>query len=170
MQASYKLERVTSPIGTLLLVTDAEEKLHALHWAEDEAELHERFSRHHDAPLREAGKSASARRALEAYFAGELAAIEAIPVAMAGTEFQRCVWAALRQIPAGETLSYGALAAKIGRPRASRAVGMANNANPIGIVVPCHRVIGADATLTGYGGGLDRKRWLLTHEGAHYLG
>ncbi len=89
---------------------------------------------------------------------------------MAGTPFQRDVWAALREIPVGKTLSYGALAAKIGRPKAVRAVGLANGANPIGIVVPCHRVIGADSSLTGYGGGLDRKRWLLNHEGAHYTG
>ena len=83
----------------------------------------------------------------------------------AGTPFQLEVWAALRTIPAGSTQSYGGLAAQIGRPNAMRAVGLANGSNPIAIVVPCHRVIGADATLTGYGGGIDRKRWLLAHEG-----
>ena len=83
-----------------------------------------------------------------------------------GTPFQRAVWAALRRIPAGETLSYGQLAAQIGKPKAVRAVGLANGSNPVGVVVPCHRVIGADGSLTGYGGGLPRKLWLLEHEGA----
>ena len=104
------------------------------------------------------------RQALEAYFAGDLAAIDAIPVETGGTAFQRQVWAALRDIPAAAPTSYGRLAQRIGRPGASRAVGMANGANPVGIVVPCHRVIGANATLTGYGGGLHRKEWLLGHE------
>ena len=85
-----------------------------------------------------------------------------------GTDFQREVWAALRKIRPGTTLSYGALAQKLGRPKAVRAVGLANGANPIAIMVPCHRVIGADASLTGYGGGVDRKRWLLIHEGAAF--
>jgi methylated-DNA-[protein]-cysteine S-methyltransferase len=85
-----------------------------------------------------------------------------------GTEFQKAAWAALSRIPVGETRSYGAQAAAIGRPAAVRAVGMANGRNPIGVVVPCHRVIGADGALTGYGGGLERKRWLLRHEGAEF--
>ncbi len=105
-----------------------------------------------------------AARALADYFAGDLDAIADLPTAANGTAFQLSVWAALRQIPVGETVSYGALAARIGRPKAVRAVGLANGANPIAIVVPCHRVIGADASLTGYGGGLHRKRWLLAHE------
>jgi methylated-DNA-[protein]-cysteine S-methyltransferase len=87
-------------------------------------------------------------------------------VATGGTPFQRLVWAALREIAAGRTLSYAALAGRIGRPTAIRAVGLANGANPVGVVVPCHRVVGSDSTLTGYGGGLARKRWLLEHEGA----
>jgi methylated-DNA-[protein]-cysteine S-methyltransferase len=87
-----------------------------------------------------------------------------------GTAFQRDVWRALRRIPTGRTLSYGVLATKIGRPAAVRAVGLANGANPIAIVVPCHRVIGADASLTGFGGGIERKRWLLSHEGAAFAG
>jgi methylated-DNA-[protein]-cysteine S-methyltransferase len=95
-----------------------------------------------------------------------LQALEGLPVATNGTAFQQTVWQALRTIPPGTTLSYGALARQIGKPQAMRAVGLANGANPIGIVVPCHRVIGADGTLTGYGGALPRKRWLLAHEGA----
>jgi methylated-DNA-[protein]-cysteine S-methyltransferase len=97
--------------------------------------------------------------------AGDIASLDGIPTESDGTPFQREVWAALRQIPAGETWSYGRLAAHIGRPAAVRAVGLANGANPIGVVVPCHRVIGASGGLTGYAGGLERKRWLLAHEG-----
>jgi len=104
---------------------------------------------------------------LAAYFAGDIHAIDDIPTATAGTVFQREVWRALRDIPAAETISYGQLAQRIGRPRAVRAVGLANGSNPIGVVVPCHRVIGANGSLTGYGGGLHRKEWLLAHERAH---
>jgi methylated-DNA-[protein]-cysteine S-methyltransferase len=102
--------------------------------------------------------------ALRAYFAGDLGAIDGLPVATGGTDFQRAVWAALREIPCGETRSYGELAQRIGHPTAVRAVGLANGANPVAVVVPCHRVIGADGSLTGYGAGIERKRWLLAHE------
>jgi methylated-DNA-[protein]-cysteine S-methyltransferase len=96
-----------------------------------------------------------------------LTAIDGLKVAFStGTEFQLCVWRALREVPCGQTWSYGQLARKIGRPSAVRAVGLANGANPVGLVVPCHRVIGSDGSLTGYGGGLHRKRWLLAHERA----
>jgi len=108
------------------------------------------------------------REALVAYFAGDLTAIDGVSVTTAGTSFQREVWAALRKIRPGTTLSYGALAQQLGRPTSVRAVGLANGANPVAIVVPCHRVIGADASLTGYGGGIERKKWLLTHEGATF--
>jgi len=103
---------------------------------------------------------------LGAYFGGTLTEFD-LPLQADGTEFQRSVWAALREIPYGETISYGELAQQVGKPGASRAVGLANGRNPIGIVVPCHRVIGADGSLTGYGGGLERKVWLLEHETAH---
>jgi methylated-DNA-[protein]-cysteine S-methyltransferase len=102
---------------------------------------------------------------LQHYFAGELDALAGIAVDGGGTPFQVRVWAALRAVPVGRTVSYGDLARAIGSPTAVRAVGAANGANPIGIVVPCHRVIGADGRLVGYGGGLERKRWLLRHEG-----
>ena len=111
---------------------------------------------------------AAIRRALAGYFAGDFTAIDAVPVATSGSVFQRQVWAALRSIPPGTTLSYGALARMLERPKAVRAVGLANGANPIAVVVPCHRMIGADASLTGYGGGVERKAWLLTHEGAAF--
>jgi methylated-DNA-[protein]-cysteine S-methyltransferase len=105
------------------------------------------------------------RDRLEAYFQGELRALDGLAVETGGTAFQRDVWAALQRIPAGSTTSYSELAAAIGRPSAVRAVGMANARNPIAVVIPCHRVIGRDGALTGYAGGLDRKRWLLQHEG-----
>ena len=94
-------------------------------------------------------------------------ALDRIPAVFSGTPFQNRVWKALRKIPIGTTTSYGALAKKIGEPKAVRAVGLANGSNPIGVVVPCHRVIGSDGSLTGYGGGLPRKKWLLDHEARH---
>jgi O-6-methylguanine DNA methyltransferase len=102
---------------------------------------------------------------LRLYFAGNVDVIDTIPVAPLGTDFQQSVWAALRRIPVGETRTYGQIATELGNPLASRAVGHANSLNPIGIVVPCHRVVGANKTLTGYAGGLSRKDWLLQHEG-----
>jgi methylated-DNA-[protein]-cysteine S-methyltransferase len=100
---------------------------------------------------------------LKAYFDGELTEFD-VPLALLGTPFQRRVWAALQEIPYGETVSYGELAAEIGSPTASRAVGLANGRNPISVIVPCHRVVGASGDLTGYGGGLERKRYLLDFE------
>ena len=107
-----------------------------------------------------------AAAAVHAYFTGKLIAIQMLQVTPMGTPFQRMVWTALRKIPAGQTISYSELAARIGRQSAVRAVGAANGENPIPVVVPCHRVIGADGSLVGYGGGIDKKRWLLKHEGA----
>ena len=115
-------------------------------------------------PISDAADPAGAVSALRAYFAGDLHAIDSVPVDLNGTPFQQRVWTALRGIPAGRPVSYGSLARTIGAPAAVRAVGAANGANPVAIVVPCHRVIGSNGTLTGYGGGLDRKRWLLQHE------
>jgi methylated-DNA-[protein]-cysteine S-methyltransferase len=106
---------------------------------------------------------AAAARQLDAYFDGELTDFD-LPLSLDGSLFQRTVWAALQDIPYGETISYGELARRIGQPSASRAVGLANGRNPVSIVVPCHRVIGADGSLTGYGGGMDRKRFLLALE------
>jgi methylated-DNA-[protein]-cysteine S-methyltransferase len=164
----FVLDRVATPIGTMLVVTDRDGCLRALDWQEYEARMHRLLRLHYgkDGVVLDEGRApAAVRDALEAYFKGDLSALDTLPVATGGTAFQREVWAALRAIPAGETLSYGALAKKIARPAAVRAVGLANGANPIGVVVPCHRVIGANATLTGYAGGIERKRWLLTHEG-----
>ena len=123
--------------------------------------------RHQPAAPRDAVRDASplrtARTELEEYFAGERREF-AVPLEPVGTTFQQRVWQALREIPYGTTISYGEIARRIGQPRASRAVGLANGRNPISIIVPCHRVIGANGTLTGYGGGLDRKRFLLALE------
>jgi methylated-DNA-[protein]-cysteine S-methyltransferase len=114
--------------------------------------------------LTEARNPNGLTNAIDSYFGGELTAIDALPVQTGGTSFQREVWCALRKIPCGTTISYAKLAERIGRPTAVRAVGLANGANPVSIVVPCHRVIGSNGSLTGYGGGIDRKRWLLDHE------
>jgi len=121
----------------------------------------EPFATGHDADL-----ARDVTASLRAYFGGDLAALDDIDTATRGTGFQQRVWAALRRIPVGETASYADIAAEVGSPRAVRAVGRANATNPTGIVVPCHRVVRSDGTLGGYGGGLDRKRWLLRHEGA----
>jgi methylated-DNA-[protein]-cysteine S-methyltransferase len=160
------VERVPSPIGPLLVVCDAAGVLRALELHDDEAALARTLGRHcPGGQVIEHGRvAARVTGALADFFAGRVHAIDALPVHTAGTDFQRRVWSALRRIPAGTTLGYGQLAAVIGSPGASRAVGLANGSNPIAIVVPCHRVIGADKSLTGYGGGLERKRWLLDHE------
>ncbi len=107
-----------------------------------------------------------AAAAVARYVAGDLAALDDVAVDVTGTPFQQRVWTALRSIPVGTTCSYGELAARVGSPGAVRAVGTANGANPVWLVVPCHRVVRSDGSLGGYGGGLDRKAWLLAHEGA----
>jgi methylated-DNA-[protein]-cysteine S-methyltransferase len=151
-----------SPVGTLTL-TAVDGRLTGLHmdgqrhapassadWERDDAGL------------------AGVVEQLDAYFAGGREAFD-VPLDLVGTEFQRSVWAGLLEIPYGETMSYGELARRVGRPGASRAVGLANGRNPVAIIVPCHRVIGANGTMTGYGGGLDRKVWLLEHERARRM-
>jgi len=147
-------------------VTDDAARLRAFAWADSEARGIEQLRQQYGAGVVIADGSAPAavRREIDAYFAGDLCAIDRIDCATHGTPFQQQVWNALRTIPAGTTLSYGALAVRIGNASAVRAVGLANGANPIALIVPCHRVIGTDGSLTGYGGGLDRKRWLLAHE------
>jgi methylated-DNA-[protein]-cysteine S-methyltransferase len=159
------LERWPSPLSMLLLVTDNEGILRALEFADHETRMHRLLRAHCGAYTLQDGQAPrSIKHRLKAYFGGEVDALAQIPVATGGTRFQCDVWNGLRRIPAGTTMSYGRLAATIGRDGASRAVGAANAANPISIVVPCHRVIGADGTLTGYASGLPHKRWLLDHE------
>ena len=151
----------------LLVVTDGDGNLRALDFADYEDRMRTLLARHYGSvALVDGAVPAIVAAALDAYFGGDLTALDPLPVATGGSAFQRGVWAALRRIPAGTTTGYGALAAMLGKPGAARAVGLANGANPIGIVVPCHRVIGASGALTGYAGGVERKRWLLEHEGA----
>ena len=161
------LDRVATPVGGVLLVTDAEGAVRALDFADYEPRMMRLLGRHSPGFALIAGRAPeTVRRAVEAYFSGEVKALDGLSVKTGGTTFQRSVWAALRAIPAGETRSYGQLAAAIGSPKAVRAACLANGQNPVAVIVPCHRVIGANGTLTGYAGGLERKRWLLRHEGA----
>jgi methylated-DNA-[protein]-cysteine S-methyltransferase len=163
----FTMETLPTPVGTMVVVADDDGNLRALDWEDYEDRSLRLFrSQYAGTTVRlTRGRVAGAiRDALEAYLGGEIAAIDRLPVKTGGTPFQRQVWAALREIPAGATISYGTLAGRIGRPTAVRAVGLANGSNPVGVVVPCHRVIGANGSLTGYGGGLERKRWLLAHE------
>jgi len=160
------LDRLETPIGTALLVTDERGVLRAFNWTDYEPTMLAWLGRHYPkAKLGEGRAPAGVRRAFEAYFGGEARALDSVPWTASGTAFQLKVWETLCTIPAGETLSYAGLAARIGRPTAVRAVGLANGANPVAVVVPCHRVIGTNGSLTGYGGGLPRKRWLLDLEG-----
>jgi methylated-DNA-[protein]-cysteine S-methyltransferase len=152
-----------SPIGRLLLTSDGT-ALTGL-YMEPSRKAQSTDGWRHDANI--APLSAAVRQ-LSEYFSGTRREFD-LPLRLQGTPFQQRVWRELTEIPFGETLSYGQLAKRIGKPSASRAVGLANGSNPISLIVPCHRVIGADGTLTGYGGGLERKRWLLAHEGLGYI-
>jgi methylated-DNA-[protein]-cysteine S-methyltransferase len=163
------LSLIDAPIGAFLIAVDHEDVLRAVDFWANEPRLRAQLRRQYgEIPVEHGQAPAPILTAFGDYFAGDIRALERAPVATVGTEFQQKVWAALRRIPAGETRSYGQLAAEIGEPDAARAVGLANGQNPIAIVIPCHRVIGADGSLTGFGGGLPRKRWLLNHEGAAF--
>lgn len=160
------IERIESPIGVLHLVSDGR-RLCALDYDGYDERLRRLLTlRYGPHRLREASDPGGATTALRRYLAGDFAALDAVEVDAGGTPFQREVWAALREIPCGTTTTYGELARRVGQPSAARAVGITNSLNPVAIVVPCHRVIGANDTLTGYAGGLHRKQWLLEHEGA----
>ncbi|MCW5892271.1 MAG: methylated-DNA--[protein]-cysteine S-methyltransferase [bacterium] len=158
---------VATPLGDVRVVT-RDGAVCALAFADAFARpartLHRRFG---DAGGADGAAARAAARRVAAYFAGEPDALAALTLAPGGTPFQQRVWAAVRAIPAGATVTYGELARRAGVPGAVRAVGSANGANPIWLAIPCHRVLGSDGTLTGYGGGLARKRWLLVHEGAY---
>ncbi|AHG22518.1 cysteine methyltransferase [Chania multitudinisentens RB-25] len=165
---TFFIDRMPTPVGELVLIGDEQGRLRALDWTDHEARLMKLLNTHYRAErftLREQSNPGGLTEVMQRYFAGELSVINHVPVMTAGTEFQRTVWQQLRQIPCGEIITYGELAKRIGRPTASRAVGMANGSNPISIVVPCHRVIGSQGALTGYAGGVQRKQWLLRHEG-----
>ena len=156
---------VRSPVGVWSLVASPR-GLCILHggadWDDLGSALQRRFG---PVSLADAKDPFEAVSRLRAYFAGELGALDTLPVDTGGTDFQQSVWTALRRIPPGRTSCYSDLAKAVGRPTATRAVGAANGANPVAVVIPCHRVIGKDGSLTGYGGGLERKAWLLRHEG-----
>ena len=162
----FGLDRLPTPIGTALLVTDTGGVLRALDWEEHEPRMRELLRLQYGAvSLQDARSPKELRSALSAYFKGDIDRLKTIKWRVAGTPFQQKVWNALPKIPAGTTMSYGALAARLNAPKAMRAVGHANGSNPISVVVPCHRLIGANGALVKYGGGLERKRWLLRHEG-----
>jgi methylated-DNA-[protein]-cysteine S-methyltransferase len=160
-------DQLESPIGGVTIVADAEGRLRAIEFTEHIHRTHRflklRLGRTLDS-ARPASDPFGLTSALAAYFDGDIAAITPLAVEAVGTPFQQRVWRALREIPAGQPTSYGALAERIGHPAAVRAVGAANGANAIALVLPCHRVIGANTALTGYGGGIERKQWLLAHE------
>jgi methylated-DNA-[protein]-cysteine S-methyltransferase len=164
----FSIDHLATPIGELIVIADADGKLRAIDWTDHEARLAQLNDRYYGAgrytltPKRDPGGLTSAMRR---YFKGDIDVLAKLPVATNGTPFQTSVWRALRRIKEGTTISYAELARRIGKPKAVRAAGLANGQNPISIVVPCHRVIGSDGSLTGYGGGLPRKEWLLRHEG-----
>lgn len=161
------IDRIETPIGEMVIVADHDGNLRAVDWTDHETRMRGLLRLHYGQDgfrLEPTRNPSRLTNAIGSYFAGELTAIDTLPVQTAGTPFQRDVWRALREIACGSTLSYAKLAERIGRPTAVRAVGLANGSNPIGVVVPCHRVIGANGSLTGYGGGMERKRWLLEHE------
>ncbi|WP_235919507.1 methylated-DNA--[protein]-cysteine S-methyltransferase [Aureimonas psammosilenae] len=161
------MEYLETPVGPLLLVTDEDGRLHAVEWVDYQERMFRLLAAQQGAERAtirmRPGRSAAAD-ALAAYFSGELDALDTLSVHMSGTPFQRTVWAELRRITVGTTITYGELARRIGRPAAIRAVGSANRVNSVNVVIPCHRVVGANASLTGYGSGLPRKQWLLDHE------
>ena len=161
------IDRLDTPIGEMLIVSDHEGNLRAADWADHETRMNRLLMIHYGQSgfrLDPAHSSNGLTDAINRYFQGDLTAIDNLPTKTNGTPFQCEVWRALRSIACGTTVSYMELAKQIGRPAAVRAVGSANGSNPVGIIVPCHRVIGSDGSLTGYGGGIERKLWLLNHE------
>lgn len=158
-------DRIDTPIGAILIAVDGEQ-LCSLDFADNEQHIMASLQRRYGSfTLLPTSNPRGISERLSAYFAGDYSSLDDIPVSTGGTAFQQQVWLALRTIPAGTTLSYGELAAQLGKPTAYRAVGGTNALNPVAIVLPCHRVIGSNASLTGYAGGLERKQWLLQHEG-----
>ncbi len=156
------LETIESPLGILLLASSSE-AVFALEFEEFDERMKRLMG---EAEFVPAHRKTDFRRRIDDYFGGDCAAVETIAVRSLGTPFQTRVWEALRSIPVAHTATYGELAERIGQPAAARAVGHANSLNPVAIIQPCHRVIGASGKLTGYAGGLERKHWLLRHEGA----
>ena len=166
---TFLTDHMDSPLGDMTIVTDEQGALRALEWTDLLGRMERLLARQYkndEISLRVGKTPHFVKSALEDYFSGRLSALERLLTVSGGTAFQQSVWTALRDIPVGETRSYRDVAIAIGNPKGVRAIGLANGANPIGIVVPCHRVIGLNGAMTGYGGGLYRKEWLLRHEGA----
>jgi methylated-DNA-[protein]-cysteine S-methyltransferase len=165
-------DKIATPLGPLWVICDEQFRLRAVEWEEHSDRMEQLLAQHY---RREGYRRVSASdpgglsQKLRDYFAGDLSVIDTLPTKTAGTPFQRDVWRTLRTIPCGEVMHYGQLATLLGRAGAARAVGAANGSNPVSIVVPCHRVIGSNGTLTGYAGGVQRKEWLLRHEGYFLL-
>lgn len=167
MPAELISETIETPIGPVVLVADETGALAMAEFADCEHRMDRWLQRRLHSGRYTLGPgaiSAAVKQAFENYFGGDVAALRDVAVRLDGTAFQNEVWTALRGIPPGETFAYGAFAERLGRPQSARAVGHANGANPLSIVVPCHRLVGADGALTNYGGGIERKRWLLDHE------
>lgn len=167
--AILQIDRIATPIGELVLIADAKGYLRAIDWQDHEKRMLQQLGRYCGKAgyvLQDKRNPGGLSTTMRAYFKGDLGILDQIKVETGGTDFQQKIWRELRRIPCGKTISYAELARRIGKPQAIRAAGTANGANPVSIVVPCHRVIGADGSLTGYGGGLHRKQWLLEHEGA----
>jgi len=165
-------DKIATPLGPLWVMCDEQFRLRAVEWEEHSDRMEQLLGLHyrHEGYQRvSASNPGGLSQKLRDYFAGDLGVIDTLPTETAGTPFQREVWKALRAIPCGQVLHYGQLAAVLGRAGAARAVGAANGANPVSIVVPCHRVIGSNGMLTGYAGGVQRKEWLLRHEGYFLL-
>lgn len=161
-------DKIDTPVGPLWVLCDEQFRLRAVEWEEHSDRMAQLLNIHYGAKGFQRVSSRNPNGLsdkLRDYFAGDLAVIDALPTATAGTDFQRQVWQALRDIPCGHVMHYGQLAEQLGRAGAARAVGAANGSNPVSIVVPCHRVIGRNGTMTGYAGGVARKEWLLRHEG-----
>lgn len=163
----FQIDLVPTPIGAMMIAADLDGNLRVALFTEEEAAVSRQLQLHYGKAgfrLEHTRNPHGLSAVITRYFNGELTAIDTIPVATGGTPFQRRVWQELRNIPCGATTSYGDLARRIGHPTAVRAVGAANGDNPVAVIVPCHRVIGSNGSLTGYGGGIERKRWLLDHE------
>ncbi|MEZ2131793.1 MULTISPECIES: methylated-DNA--[protein]-cysteine S-methyltransferase [unclassified Sinorhizobium] len=164
------VEAVETPLGRLLLAVDGDGALCAADFADHEDRLIRLLERRFASfvPILSQGRvPTEITQALAAYFTGDIGAIRSIGLRTGGTLFQQTMWSALRAIEPGKPMTYSALAASLGRPNAARAVGHANGTNPFNIIVPCHRLVGANGDLTGYSGGIERKRWLLDHEAKH---
>jgi methylated-DNA-[protein]-cysteine S-methyltransferase len=160
-------DRFDTPIGEMVIAADYDGKLRAADWTNYDPRMERILTRLYGAKgfvLEPVSNPHGFADAIRGYFAGDLGALDRLPVETGGTTFQQAVWRELREIRCGTTISYSELAHRIGNPTATRAVGLANGSNPVGVIIPCHRVIGANGSLTGYGGGLERKRWLLAHE------